>query len=127
MEHVEWADHSNHGWSLDAGFPLGSLISNSSYRYYIPGARDIPQNLRVTLHQAEPNPKAVLSSRGIGEPPVFLAASVFFAIRAAVAAANPSRGYLALDAPATIEQIRMAVGDNISKNAAEDTASPGES
>ncbi len=52
----------------------------------------------------------------MGEPPLLLAASVFFAIKAAVAAAreqNGLRGHFRLDAPATPDRVRMAIGDEI--------------
>ena len=65
-----------------------------------------------------PNPHAVYSSKGIGEPPLFLASSVFFAIKDAVIAARKERGLSAvfkMDAPATAERIRMACEDELTK------------
>lgn len=63
------------------------------------------------------NPFAVHSSKAIGEPPFFLGASVFFAIKDAVAAArteNLNRNeYFDLDMPGTSERIRMACADEI--------------
>ena len=56
------------------------------------------------------------SSKGIGEPPLFLASSVFFAIKDAITAARKERGLdliFKLDAPATAERIRMACEDEI--------------
>ena len=55
---------------------------------------------------------------GIGEPPLFLGASVLFALREAVKAARESVavdlraiGVVQLDSPATAEGLRVAVGD----------------
>ncbi len=36
----------------------------------------------VSLLRGAPNPRAVFSSKAVGEPPLFLAASVFFAVKA---------------------------------------------
>jgi xanthine dehydrogenase/oxidase len=59
----------------------------------------------------------VQSSKGIGEPPLFLGSTVFFALREAVKAARGMLGVgekrLALDSPATAERLRLAVGDDI--------------
>ena len=58
------------------------------------------------------------SSKGIGEPPVFLGATVLFALREALKAAREQNGVtepLVLNSPATAEQLRLAVGDNLLK------------
>ncbi|KAF2203547.1 hypothetical protein GQ43DRAFT_478957 [Delitschia confertaspora ATCC 74209] len=58
------------------------------------------------------------SSKGIGEPPLFLGATVFFALREAVLAARKMNGVkepLVLDSPATAERLRLAVEDEIVK------------
>lgn len=55
----------------------------------------------------------------VGEPPLFLAASVFFAIKDAVAAARADQGLsgpFTLNSPATSERIRMAVGDRFARS-----------
>lgn len=52
--------------------------------YKIPTANDIPLDLRVTLLADAPcarTPQAH-SSKAVGEPPLFLGASVFFALKA---------------------------------------------
>ncbi len=54
----------------------------------------------------------------MGEPPLFLAASVLFALRAAIAAARAESGvsgYFRLDSPATCERIRMACQDQFTQ------------
>lgn len=64
--------------------------------------------------QGFPNPKAIHSSKAVGEPPFFLASAVFFAIKDAVAAARAEEGHdewFPLDSPATPERIRMACVD----------------
>jgi xanthine dehydrogenase/oxidase len=64
----------------------------------------------VTLLHNAPNPRAVASSKAVGEPPFLLANSVFFAIKDAVVAARASHGLnvdFTLDSPATPERVRM--------------------
>lgn len=65
-----------------------------------------------------PNPKAIHSSKAVGEPPFFLASSVFFAIKDAITAARSEvglSGWFHLDNPATPERIRMACVDEFTK------------
>jgi xanthine dehydrogenase/oxidase len=61
--------------------------------------------------------RSVQSSKGIGEPPLFLGSTVFFALREAVLAARKMNGRKDrgwnLDSPATCERLRLAVGDDL--------------
>jgi xanthine dehydrogenase molybdopterin-binding subunit B len=53
----------------------------------------------------------VKRSKGIGEPPLVLSNTVFFAIRQAIQALYAAQGYEAcvqLDAPATVARIQLA-------------------
>ncbi|CAG0889282.1 unnamed protein product [Darwinula stevensoni] len=53
--------------------------------------------------------------QAIGEPPLFLSASIFFAVKEAIASARQERNLsriFKLDSPATAERIRMACQDN---------------
>ena len=59
--------------------------------------------------------------QAVGEPPLFLAASVFFAIKEAIRAAREERGhptYFQFDSPATVERIRMACLDQFTQKVA---------
>ena len=68
------------------------------------------------------------SSKGIGEPPLFLGSTVFFALREAVVAARRMNGkgvggedgVWNLDSPATCERLRLAVGDELVERARTD-------
>jgi len=56
--------------------------------------------------------------QAVGEPPLFLAASVFYAIKDAIKAARKEQGITGpfrLDSPATAERIRMGCEDQITK------------
>ncbi|XP_049867765.1 xanthine dehydrogenase-like [Pectinophora gossypiella] len=96
--------------------PNGEVLSRGPGAYKIPGFSDIPKVFNVSLLKGAPNPRAVYSSKAIGEPPLFLAASVYFAIKEAIKSARVDAGMspeFVLDAPATCARIRMACEDHI--------------
>lgn len=64
--------------------------------------------------------RSIQSSKGVGEPPLFLGSTVFFALREAVKAARSMNGHedvLVLNAPSTAEKLRLAVGDRLAEKA----------
>ncbi|XP_015122613.1 xanthine dehydrogenase [Diachasma alloeum] len=94
--------------------PDGTMYTRGPGSYKLPGFNDIPQEFNVSLLRDAPNPRAIYSSKAVGEPPLFLAASVFFAIKNAIQDAR--RGAKAsdifrLDSPATSARIRTACVD----------------
>ncbi|KAG7306042.1 hypothetical protein JYU34_008617 [Plutella xylostella] len=98
--------------------PTGTLYSRGPGAYKIPGFGDIPQEFNVSLLKGAPNPRAVYSSKAVGEPPLFLASSAYFAIVEAIRAARADAGVpldFQLEAPATAARIRMACEDDITK------------
>ncbi|XP_048259580.1 xanthine dehydrogenase/oxidase-like isoform X3 [Haliotis rufescens] len=98
--------------------PAGLVLTRGPGTYKIPGFKNIPVTLNVTLLKDSVNKRAVYSSKGIGEPPLFLASSVFFAIKDAIKSARKDAGEsreFRLDSPATPEKIRMACRDQFSK------------
>ncbi|XP_028281008.1 aldehyde oxidase 5 isoform X2 [Parambassis ranga] len=102
--------------------PDGVLMSRGPSRYKIPALCDVPAELNVHLLADAENPNAIYLSKGIGEPPVFFGATIFFAIKAAIAAARQERELgenFRLSSPATAEKIRMACQDQFT-----DMASP---
>lgn len=98
--------------------PDGTLFSRGPSTYKIPGFSDIPSEFNVSLLTGSKNPRAVYSSRAIGEPPLCLSISVFFAIKDAISAArnekNLERNFY-LQSPATSARIRMACEDEITE------------
>eukprot|EP01133_Synstelium_polycarpum_P007377 gene7377-8596_t len=72
-------------------FPTGYLFTRGPSTYKIPGFNDVPLIFNVSLLGNSPNPKAIHSSKGVGEPPLFLGASVYFAIRDAIKSARADR------------------------------------
>lgn len=108
LEEVKWGDDA-HPW-----IRKGHLHTKGPGTYKLPTASDMPSDFNVTVLDDVPNPLAVHSSKAVGEPPLFLGASVFFAIRDAVKAGNEG-GEVWLDSPATPERIRMAVREEIAE------------
>uniref|UniRef100_UPI00398EF4B5 xanthine dehydrogenase/oxidase n=1 Tax=Pristiophorus japonicus TaxID=55135 RepID=UPI00398EF4B5 len=98
--------------------PDGVLYTRGPGAYKIPAAGDIPTQLNVSLLRESPNKKAIYSSKAVGEPPLFLSASIFFAIKDAIVAAREASGVTGLfrlDSPATPDRIRNACIDNLTK------------
>ena len=100
----------------------GQIFTRGPGAYKIPGFRDIPQELNVSLLKDVnwENLRTIQRSRGVGEPPLFLGSSVFFAIRDALKAARKQDGVnevLELRSPATVERIRVSCGDAIVRRA----------
>lgn len=107
----------------------GELFTKGPGAYKIPGFSDIPQvfNISTLQQDSKGNPinwgklRSIQSSKGTGEPPLFLGSTVFFALREAVKAArqmNKVTTPLVLNAPGTTEKLRLAVGDDLVRRAA---------
>ncbi|XP_039648487.1 aldehyde oxidase 6 [Perca fluviatilis] len=91
--------------------PAGLLYTRGPSQYKIPAVCDVPLRFNVYLLPDSHNPHAIYSSKGIGEPALFLGSSVFFAIKDAVAAARSESGLVGpfpLDSPATPERACLA-------------------
>lgn len=124
---IEGAFAQGQGWSTTEEFLYfsnGRLFTQGPGNYKIPSAMDIPRDFRVELLENAdyPNLKTIFSSKGIGEPPLFLGASVFFALRDAVLAARKhspeaARSVLHIEPPATPELLRLACEDELAQMA----------
>jgi xanthine dehydrogenase/oxidase len=100
----------------------GALYSDGTWDYKPPGAKSIPVAFNVRLHEAPRHhaitgetldDASVNGSRGIGEPTLVLATTVFFAVKQAVRAARRDRGdnsWPEFPAPATVGRIQQAIG-----------------
>eukprot|EP00756_Hemistasia_phaeocysticola_P005791 Hpha_TRINITY_DN13504_c0_g1::TRINITY_DN13504_c0_g1_i2::g.111519::m.111519/K00106/XDH; xanthine dehydrogenase/oxidase len=110
MEELMWGDKEGLPW-----VPEGLRFTRGPSTYKIPAAGDVPADFRVTLLRDAPSKGVIHSSKGIGEPPLVLGSSVFFALTDAVNAARQERGLAPtlLNSPASVERIRMACRDTI--------------
>ena len=97
----------------------GQIFTRGPGAYKIPGFRDVPQQFNVSLLKDVEwkNLRTIQRSRGVGEPPLFMGSSVFFAIRDALKAARrqwvgegEKEEILSLRSPATPERIRVSCG-----------------
>ncbi|XP_072044531.1 xanthine dehydrogenase/oxidase-like [Amphiura filiformis] len=96
--------------------PQGILLTNGPHAYKIPCFMDIPSDFNITLLRNSKTERAVYSSKGVAEPPVSLANSVFFAIKDAIRSARADVGLTGpfrLDSPATGERVRLACADSL--------------
>ena len=87
----------------------GRLLTHAPSTYKIPSVSDCPTELHTRLFENSNVKDTILRSKAVGEPPLLLAFSVFFAIRDAIASVADYRINPPLNAPATGEAILDAV------------------
>jgi xanthine dehydrogenase/oxidase len=103
----------------------GRLNTTNTWRYKVPATTTIPLEMNVHLFpRNDPSvagipdePHDIFSAKEVGEPPLVLANSVFFAVKAAIRASRLERrldGLFRLDAPATVQEVRRAAEISIS-------------
>ena len=89
--------------------PAGKLMTHAPSTYKIPGVSDCPEDFRVRLYDNGNVEDSIHRSKAVGEPPLLLPFSVFFAIREAISSVGGHRVNPPLNAPATSEEILRAV------------------
>lgn len=87
----------------------GKLMTHAPSTYKIPAVSDCPADFRVRLFKNSNVTDSIHRSKAVGEPPLLLAFSVFFALRDAVASVAQYRINPPLNAPATSEEILNAL------------------
>jgi xanthine dehydrogenase large subunit len=87
----------------------GKLTTHAPSTYKIPGVSDCPRDFRVRLFENSNVEDSIHRSKAVGEPPLLLPFSVFFAIRDAVSSVGGHKVNPPLNAPATCEEILKAV------------------
>lgn len=101
------------------GKNIGRLNTTNTWRYKIPAITTIPLEMNTFLfprnnESVQDIPKdsnLIFSAKEVGEPPLVLANSVFFAIKSAIRASRVERNLtplFRLDAPATVQEVRRA-------------------
>jgi xanthine dehydrogenase large subunit len=101
----------------------GKLMTHAPSTYKIPTVSDCPEAFNVRLFQQPNRVDSIHRSKAVGEPPLLLPFSVFFAIRDAIASTADYRINPPLNAPATGEEILAAVEATMRADAA-DAAEP---
>jgi len=98
------------------GDEKGRLNSDNTWRYKPPAVPTIPLRFNTHLFPRDlanvpENPNEVMSAKEVGEPPLVLASTVFFAVKQAIRASRLERGLdglFTLDAPATVQAVQQA-------------------
>jgi len=86
----------------------GKFLTHGPSTYKIPVAGDIPEHFNVTLFDGSNLKPTPFNSKAVGEPPLMLALSTFFALRDAVSASAGHKTVVHMSAPATPEKILMS-------------------
>ncbi|WP_057936383.1 molybdopterin cofactor-binding domain-containing protein [Algoriphagus resistens] len=96
------------------GEEKGRLNTLNTWTYKPPAISTIPLEMNTYLYprdnssEVPENPNGLFSSKEVGEPPLVLATSVFFALKSAIRASRLERGlsgFFKLDAPATVQEV----------------------
>jgi xanthine dehydrogenase large subunit len=87
----------------------GKLTTHAPSTYKIPTANDCPPVFDVRLYRNDNAEDSIHRSKAVGEPPLLLPFSVFFAIRDAVSSVGGHKVDPPLAAPATSESILRAI------------------
>jgi len=87
----------------------GLLTTHAPSTYKIPTANDCPPVFNVRLYDGANAEDSIHRSKAVGEPPLLLPFSVFYAIRDAISAVGHHRIDPPLSAPATAEAILRAI------------------
>ncbi|KAL4715707.1 hypothetical protein ACJJTC_006286 [Scirpophaga incertulas] len=90
----------------------GEILTDRTWNYYVPQARDIPQDFRVYFTRKYPAPDAILGAKAIGEPGICLSIVIPFALREALVSARRDAGlpvnkWFELDGPYTLEKLHL--------------------
>ncbi|KAH8389372.1 hypothetical protein KR200_001891 [Drosophila serrata] len=95
----------------------GRILTNRTWNYHPPGAKDIPIDFRIELLQKNPNPVGFMRSKATGEPALCLAVGVLFAMQHAIQSARKDAGlpreWVRLGAPTTPETVVLNSGSQV--------------
>ena len=106
IQGLGWLTTEELSWSKD-----GKLMTSSPSTYKIPVINDIPKIFNVKLYDRGKNKEDTINrSKAVGEPPLMLALSTYFAIKDAISNVdNKNKKNIELIAPATPENILNAL------------------
>ncbi len=104
IQGVGWLTTEELKWNIK-----GSLVTHAPSTYKIPAVNDCPKIFHTTLFKNKNKKPTIKRSKAVGEPPLLLGFSTFFAIRDAISSVSEHRVNPPLNAPATAEEILTAV------------------
>jgi len=111
IQGMGWLTMEELVWHPADGSPrAGLLLTHAPSTYKIPTANDCPPAFNTRLFERPNRHDSIHRSKAVGEPPLLLPFSVFFAIRDAISAVGGHRVDPPLQAPATPEAILRAIG-----------------
>ena len=104
VQGLGWLTSEEVSWGND-----GKILTCSPSTYKIPVMNDIPKNFNVKIYnEGINNENTVNKSKAVGEPPLLLAISTYFAIKDAIRYAKKNNK-INLIAPATPENILNSI------------------
>ncbi|MBE0548797.1 MAG: xanthine dehydrogenase molybdopterin binding subunit [Rubrivivax sp.] len=110
IQGMGWLTMEELVWHPADGSPkAGLLLTHAPSTYKIPTANDCPPVFHTRLFDRPNRVESIHRSKAVGEPPLLLPFSVFFAIRDAISAVAGHRVDPPLQAPATPEAILRAI------------------
>ncbi|XP_041981246.1 xanthine dehydrogenase/oxidase-like [Aricia agestis] len=91
----------------------GEIVTDSTWTYWVPQARDIPQDFRVYFRKGSFSQDIILGSKATAEPATCMAVVVPLAMREAMVSARSESGlsstkWFQIDGPYTVEKIGLA-------------------
>ncbi|XP_026741742.1 xanthine dehydrogenase/oxidase-like [Trichoplusia ni] len=95
----------------------GAMVTDRTWDYHVPQARDIPQDFRVYFKKNSYSNEVILGSKGTGEPATCASVVVAFALREAIVQARqdsgiPTTQWFSIDGPYTTEKVCMSAQTN---------------
>ncbi|XP_050344198.1 uncharacterized protein LOC126769439 [Nymphalis io] len=96
----------------------GELLTNRTWDYWVPQARDIPQDFRIYFREKSFSTELIFGAKGTGEPATCMGISVPIAMRQAISAARlesgiPSTTWFPIDGPYTVDKIALSCASKI--------------
>ncbi|OWR50825.1 aldehyde oxidase, partial [Danaus plexippus plexippus] len=96
----------------------GEVLTNRTWNYWVPGATDIPQDMRIYFRKRSFSYEAILGSKATGEPATCMGVAVPFAMRAAIVASRQESGkpyneWFQIDGACTVDKIAIACSTKV--------------
>ncbi|XP_041981243.1 xanthine dehydrogenase-like [Aricia agestis] len=92
--------------------PTGEVLTDRTWEYHVPQARDIPQDFRVSFRKGSYSTPRLFGAKVVGEPATCMGVGIALALREAITAARTDSGissriWYEIDGPYTVEKIYL--------------------